>query len=103
MDSVPHIPNRSIMTDTARIPDKPALEGLEAKWGGVWESDGTSAQKNETRPLLAGDESRVSLNLPLDSVSRAQLDQTPVAFVTVLCQIWTLESESSSHASARWT
>ncbi|GAA4056326.1 valine--tRNA ligase [Agromyces indicus] len=29
------------MTDTARIPDKPALEGLEAKWGGVWESDGT--------------------------------------------------------------
>jgi valyl-tRNA synthetase len=41
MDSVPHIPNRSIMTDTARIPDKPALEGLESKWGGVWESDGT--------------------------------------------------------------
>jgi valyl-tRNA synthetase len=41
MDSVPHIPNRSIMTDTARIPDKPALEGLEAKWGGAWETDGT--------------------------------------------------------------
>ncbi|WP_353814144.1 valine--tRNA ligase [Agromyces sp. SYSU T00266] len=29
------------MTDTARIPDKPALEGLETKWGGVWEDDGT--------------------------------------------------------------
>lgn len=29
------------MTDTPRIPDKPALEGLEAKWGGVWESGGT--------------------------------------------------------------
>ncbi|MUN08297.1 valine--tRNA ligase [Agromyces luteolus] len=29
------------MTDTARIPDKPALEGLEAKWGGVWETEGT--------------------------------------------------------------
>ncbi|GAA4367034.1 valine--tRNA ligase [Agromyces bauzanensis] len=29
------------MTDNARIPDKPALEGLEAKWGGVWEADGT--------------------------------------------------------------
>lgn len=28
------------MTD-ARIPDKPALEGLEAKWGGVWEQRGT--------------------------------------------------------------
>ena len=41
MDSVPYIPNRSIMTDTPRIPDKPALEGLEAKWGGVWEHDGT--------------------------------------------------------------
>lgn len=41
MDSVPYIPNRSIMTDTPRIPDKPALEGLEARWGGVWEQDGT--------------------------------------------------------------
>jgi valyl-tRNA synthetase len=41
MDSVPYIPNRSIMTDIPRIPDKPALEGLEAKWGGVWETDGT--------------------------------------------------------------
>lgn len=29
------------MTDTARIPDKPALEGLESKWGGAWETDGT--------------------------------------------------------------
>ncbi|MDR5700688.1 valine--tRNA ligase [Agromyces aerolatus] len=29
------------MTDTPRIPDKPALEGLEAKWGGVWEQGGT--------------------------------------------------------------
>ncbi|WP_173924074.1 valine--tRNA ligase [Agromyces sp. Marseille-P2726] len=28
------------MTDTSRIPDKPALEGLEAKWGGVWEREG---------------------------------------------------------------
>jgi len=25
----------------SRIPDKPALEGLEAKWGGAWESNGT--------------------------------------------------------------
>ncbi|MFK4728575.1 valine--tRNA ligase [Agromyces mediolanus] len=29
------------MTDTARIPEKPALEGLETKWGGVWEDRGT--------------------------------------------------------------
>ncbi|MGR0219193.1 valine--tRNA ligase [Agromyces sp. ZXT2-6] len=29
------------MTDSARIPDKPALEGLESKWGDAWEADGT--------------------------------------------------------------
>jgi len=28
---------------TAVIPDKPALEGLEAKWGAVWENGGTYA------------------------------------------------------------
>ncbi|WP_210506094.1 valine--tRNA ligase [Naasia sp. SYSU D00057] len=29
------------MTDAPRIPDKPALEGLEAKWGERWEGEGT--------------------------------------------------------------
>src|SRR5215210_7000922 len=29
------------MTDARRIPDKPALEGLEAAWGKRWEQDGT--------------------------------------------------------------
>src|SRR3954452_166884 len=29
------------MNDAANIPDKPALEGLEAKWGSRWETDGT--------------------------------------------------------------
>jgi valyl-tRNA synthetase len=29
------------MTDARRIPDKPALEGLEAVWGDRWEQDGT--------------------------------------------------------------
>jgi valyl-tRNA synthetase len=29
------------MTNPERVPDKPALEGLEGKWGGRWESDGT--------------------------------------------------------------
>ena len=33
IDTVPPISNRSTMTDTARIPDKPALEGLEAELG----------------------------------------------------------------------
>jgi valyl-tRNA synthetase len=38
-DTVPHISNRSIAMST--IPEKPALEGLEAKWGPLWESNGT--------------------------------------------------------------
>ena len=29
------------MTDASRIPDRPALEGLESKWGPTWEADGT--------------------------------------------------------------
>ena len=29
------------MNASAPIPDKPALEGLEAKWGETWEVDGT--------------------------------------------------------------
>jgi valyl-tRNA synthetase len=28
------------MTDTSRIPDKPALEGLESVWGDAWEREG---------------------------------------------------------------
>ncbi len=26
---------------TANVPEKPGLEGLEQKWGGQWEADGT--------------------------------------------------------------
>ena len=39
-DTVPPISNRSIMTDISRIPDKPALEGLESVWGDTWEREG---------------------------------------------------------------
>jgi valyl-tRNA synthetase len=28
------------MTDISRIPDKPALEGLESVWGDTWEREG---------------------------------------------------------------
>ena len=28
------------MTDISRIPDKPALEGLESVWGDAWEREG---------------------------------------------------------------
>jgi valyl-tRNA synthetase len=41
------------MTDTSRIPDKPALEGLESVWGDAWEGEGVyrfdrSAASRET-------------------------------------------------------
>src|SRR5690606_14587800 len=38
IDTVPHIPDRSPMS---AIPEKPALEGLENKWGERWEQQGT--------------------------------------------------------------
>jgi valyl-tRNA synthetase len=41
IDAVPHIQKQEIMTVERAVPDKPALEGLEAKWGSIWESDGT--------------------------------------------------------------
>src|SRR5688572_11314233 len=37
IDTVPHTAKRAAMS----IPERPALEGLEAKWGPVWESEGT--------------------------------------------------------------
>src|SRR5690348_17272612 len=40
IDTVPHISIRRTMS-AATVPDKPALEGLEEKWGGRWQSDGT--------------------------------------------------------------
>ncbi|MWB97788.1 valine--tRNA ligase [Agromyces seonyuensis] len=42
------------MTDAPRIPDKPALEGLEERWGGVWETAGTYRfdRANATRECI---------------------------------------------------
>ncbi|AMB58413.1 valine--tRNA ligase [Microterricola viridarii] len=42
------------MTTPDRVPDKPALEGLEAKWGGVWETAGTYRfdRANATRECI---------------------------------------------------
>ena len=37
------------MTDTARIPDKPALEGLESVWGAAWEREGTYRFDRDSR------------------------------------------------------
>ncbi|MGI9825186.1 valine--tRNA ligase [Agromyces sp. Marseille-Q5079] len=36
------------MTDTSRIPDKPALEGLETVWSEAWERDGVYTFPRET-------------------------------------------------------
>src|SRR5690606_25133836 len=35
------------MTESHPIPDKPALEGLESKWGAAWESRGIYAFSRE--------------------------------------------------------
>lgn len=40
-DAVPPTVNRSIMTLADRLPAKPALEGLESRWGLRWQTDGT--------------------------------------------------------------
>lgn len=40
-DAVPPTVNRSIMTLADRLPAKPALEGLESRWGVRWQTDGT--------------------------------------------------------------
>jgi valyl-tRNA synthetase len=41
IDTVPHIPIRRTMSPAQPLPDKPALEGLEAKWGDHWQAEGT--------------------------------------------------------------
>ena len=53
-DTVPPITNRSLMTTPDRVPDKPVLEGLEAKWGPVWETAGTYRfdRENATRECI---------------------------------------------------
>jgi valyl-tRNA synthetase len=40
-DAPPHDGATPAETASVRVPDKPALEGLEAKWSAVWEEQGT--------------------------------------------------------------
>ena len=49
--SAGHLP-----ADPGNIPDKPALEGLEAKWGAAWEADGTYLFDRAAALAAAGDE-----------------------------------------------
>ncbi len=53
---------------TREIPDKPALEGLEAKWGEVWENEGTYSF-NRARALDTGKDNVFSVDTPPPTAS----------------------------------
>ncbi|HEV7812700.1 MAG TPA: valine--tRNA ligase, partial [Leifsonia sp.] len=53
---------------TAQIPDKPALEGLERKWGDAWESHGTYRFDREAA-IAAGKGSVFSIDTPPPTAS----------------------------------
>ena len=58
-------PAAAAPTPPTRVPDKPALEGLEAKWSRVWEERGTYRFDRSV-----GDRSRVySIDTPPPTVS----------------------------------
>ncbi|HEV7742516.1 MAG TPA: valine--tRNA ligase [Pseudolysinimonas sp.] len=50
------------------IPDRPALEGLEAKWGQIWESEGTH-RFDRAAALAAGKDSVFSVDTPPPTAS----------------------------------
>ena len=53
------------MTDTSRIPDKPALEGLESVWGDTWEREGVYRFER----ALASKETIYSIDTPPPTAS----------------------------------
>ncbi len=56
------------MTSAHQIPDKPALEGLEPKWGDVWEREGTH-RFDRAAALAAGKHSVFSVDTPPPTAS----------------------------------
>jgi valyl-tRNA synthetase len=56
------------MSDAATVPDKPALEGLEAKWGEAWERDGTH-RFDRAAALEGGRDSVYSVDTPPPTAS----------------------------------
>ncbi len=56
------------MSDAATVPDKPALEGLEAKWGEAWERDGTH-RFDRAAALEGGRDSVFSVDTPPPTAS----------------------------------
>jgi valyl-tRNA synthetase len=55
-------------TPAARVPDKPALEGLESKWGDRWQQDGTFLFDRDAA-LAAGRDSVYSIDTPPPTAS----------------------------------
>ena len=55
-------------TPAARVPDKPALEGLESKWGDRWQLDGTFLFDRDAA-LAAGRDSVYSIDTPPPTAS----------------------------------
>jgi valyl-tRNA synthetase len=53
---------------TSAIPEKPALEGLEAKWGEVWESEGTH-RFDRVAAIAAGKDALYSVDTPPPTAS----------------------------------
>ncbi|MEQ1737591.1 MAG: class I tRNA ligase family protein, partial [Rhodoglobus sp.] len=53
---------------SSQIPDKPALEGLEAKWGEAWERDGTY-RFDRAAALEAGPDAVFSIDTPPPTAS----------------------------------
>jgi valyl-tRNA synthetase len=53
---------------TSSVPDKPVLEGLEAKWGPAWESDGTY-RFNRQAALAGGRDCVYSIDTPPPTAS----------------------------------
>ncbi|HWM33520.1 MAG TPA: valine--tRNA ligase [Pseudolysinimonas sp.] len=56
------------MTDAHAIPDKPALEGLEAKWSEAWEREGTHRFDRDAA-LAAGSDAVYSIDTPPPTAS----------------------------------
>ena len=56
------------MSAADSVPDKPALEGLEAKWGGRWQSDGTFLFPRE-EALRVGRDAIYSIDTPPPTAS----------------------------------
>ncbi len=61
-------PSSAADTPKSRVPDKPALEGLEQKWGEAWEAEGTYRFDRDTA-IAAGSDDVFSIDTPPPTAS----------------------------------